>query len=140
MESRLRKRWGGLDASIVTADSVIDAGRCADKLQCFLCACTMVSQWKIKADDCDIVTMISHAILGGNYKRGAHPILGTVIVVFWHWMVGSTDKPQTLYSSYLSASHWAEHNQNELCVLFIHMHVPDLFGELLVSITLVVWR
>ena len=35
---RLRKRWRGLDASIVTRDSGIDAGRCADELQCFLCS------------------------------------------------------------------------------------------------------
>ena len=75
------------------------------------------------------ITVISHAILGGNYKRRAHTNLGAVIWVFWYWMVGSIDKSQTLYSSYLGASHGAEHNQNELCVLFIHMHVPRYFGE-----------
>ena len=75
------------------------------------------------------ITMISHAILGGNYKRRAHPNPMAVIWVFWHWMVGSIDKSHTLYSGYLSASHGAEHNQNELCVSFIHMHVPRPFGE-----------
>ena len=65
--------------------------------------------------------------LGGNYKRRAHPNLRAVIWVFWHWMFGSTDKPQTLYSGYLSVSHGGEHNQNELCVLFIHVHVPRAF-------------
>ena len=73
------------------------------------------------------VTMISHAILGGNYERRAHPNLGEVFWDFWHWMVGSIDKPQTLYFSSLSASHGAEHNQNELCVSFICMHVPRPF-------------
>ena len=42
MEFGLRKRWRGLDASIVTGDSGLDAGRCADELQCFLCTCTVV--------------------------------------------------------------------------------------------------
>ena len=37
------------------------------------------------------------------------------------------NKPQTLYFGYLGASHGAEHNQKELCVLFIHMHVPRPF-------------
>ena len=73
------------------------------------------------------VTMISCAILGGNYKRRAHPNLGAVIWVFWHWIVGSTDKSQTLYSGYLGASCGVKHNQNELCVSFIHMHVPRPF-------------
>ena len=39
---RLRERQRGLDASIVTGDSGIDTGRCADELQCFLCTCTVV--------------------------------------------------------------------------------------------------
>ena len=39
----------------------------------------------------------------------------------------SINKPQTLYFSYPGASHGAEHNQNGLCDLFIHMHVPRPF-------------
>ena len=42
MKLGLRKRQRGLNASIVAGDSGIDAGRCADKLQHFLCACTVV--------------------------------------------------------------------------------------------------
>ena len=42
-------------------------------------------------------------------------------------MFGSIYKLQTLNLGYLSASHGAEHNQNELCDLFIHMHVPRPF-------------
>ena len=75
------------------------------------------------------ITVISCAILGGNYKRRAHTNLRAVVWVFWYWTVGSIDKSQTLYSSYLGASHGAEHNQNELYVLFIHIHVPRHFGE-----------
>ena len=74
------------------------------------------------------ITRISHAILGGNYKRRAHWNLGAVVWVFWYWTFGSIDKSQTLHSGYLSVSHGSEHNQNELCVSFIHMHVPRLFG------------
>ena len=76
------------------------------------------------------VTVISNAILGGKYKRRAHMSLRAVVWVFWYWTIGSIHKSKTLYSSYLSASHGAEHNQEELCVLFIHMHVPRPYGEL----------
>ena len=75
-------------------------------------------------------TVMSCAILGGNYKWGAHTNPGAVIWVFWYWMVGSIDKSQTLYSGHLSTSHGAEHHQDELCVLFIHMHVSRPFWEL----------
>ena len=37
-------------------------------------------------------------------------------------------RPSTL--AILVPLHGAEHNQNELCVSFIHMHVPRPFGEL----------
>ena len=43
MEFGLRQGWRGSDAFIVTGDSGVDAGRCADELQCFWCACTVVS-------------------------------------------------------------------------------------------------
>ena len=42
-------------------------------------------------------------------------------------MVRSIEKSPILYSSYISASHGAEYNQEELCVLFIHMHAPRPF-------------
>ena len=42
-------------------------------------------------------------------------------------MFRSINKPQTLYFSYRGASHGAEHNQNEVCDLFIHMLVPRPF-------------
>ena len=46
-------------------------------------------------------------------------------------MVGPINKSQTLYYGYLGASHGVEHNQEELCVLFIHMHVcTQTFWEL----------
>ena len=42
MEFRLRKRQRDLDTFIVTRDSGIDAGGCADELQCFWCTCAVV--------------------------------------------------------------------------------------------------
>ena len=43
----------------------------------------------------------------------------------------SINKPQTLYFCCLGASHGEEHNQNGMCDLFIHMHVPrPLWGTL----------
>ena len=42
MKFRLRKRQRGLDAFIVTGDSSMDAGRCADELWHFLCTCAVV--------------------------------------------------------------------------------------------------
>ena len=46
------------------------------------------SHQKIKADDCDgaqnDITVISLAILGGNYKRRAHTNLRAVIWAFWY--------------------------------------------------------
>ena len=41
-EFGLRKRWTGSDAFRVTRDSGMDAGRCADELQPFWCACAAV--------------------------------------------------------------------------------------------------
>ena len=76
------------------------------------------------------VTRISHATLGGNYKRRAHQNLRAVIWVFRYWTFGSINKPQTLYFGYLGAFCGVEHNPNELCVLFIHMHVPRPFWRI----------
>ena len=41
------------------------------------------SDWKIRADDHDIMR-ISHAIEGGNYKRRGGLNLGAVIWIFWY--------------------------------------------------------
>ena len=55
MEFGLRKRWRCSDAFIVIGDSVMDAGRCAEELQCFQCACTVVFPLEVKADDHDVM-------------------------------------------------------------------------------------
>ena len=73
------------------------------------------------------IMRISCAIEGGNYKRRVQLSLGAVISVFWYQAFGSINKPLTLYFGCLSACHGEEHNQNGMCDLFIHMHVPRPF-------------
>ena len=129
MEIGLWKRQRGLDAFIAFGDSSMDTSRCAEEWQCFQCACTVVfpledqSRWLWHHE------MMSQWSLmlfrEGTIK--AHPNLQAVIWVFQYWSFGSINKPQTLYFSYIGASHRAEHNQNELCDLFIYMHVPRPF-------------
>ena len=126
----LRKRWRGLDASIVIGDSGVDTGRCTDEPWHFLCACTVVfpledqSRWLWHHE------MISHDILGGHYKKRAHLSLRAVIWVFRYWMVGSIDKSQTLYSSYLGVSHGAQHNQKwTVCFIYPYTCTQTFLGN-----------
>ena len=81
--------------------------------------------------------MISHATLGGKYKRRAHTNLRVVVWVSGtEWLgLSISHRPST---PAISMFLMAEYNQNELCTLFIHMHVPRPFGNFLVSMTLVV--
>ena len=85
------------------------------------------------------VMRISHAIEGGKYKRRAHRNLGaTAIWVFQYKAFGSIGKPQTLYLSCLSAPRGTSIiRMDSVTCLSICMY-PDLSGELLVSVTLVV--
>ena len=84
---------------------------------------------------------ISYPIKGGNYKRRVQLSLGTVttaVWVFWYIAFGSISKPQTLYFGCLSASLGTSITiMDSVTCLSICMY-PDLSGELLVSVTLVV--
>ena len=132
MKFGLGKRRGS-DVAIVTGDSSSDTGKCADKLWHFLCTCTVVFllkdqsrwSWHHKMMSQWSLMLFGRKVLKDTTQepQGCH--LG-----FWYWMVGSIDKSQTLYSSYIGVSHGAEYNQNELYTLFIHMHVPRTFWEL----------
>ena len=87
----------------------------------------------------DDITMIACATEGGKYIRRAHLGFGTVI-----WVSGTEQFSLLL-------SHWPstlailvplmeqEYTQDELSSLFISVHAPRLFGNTLVSMTLVVW-
>ena len=85
------------------------------------------------------LTRISHAVEGMKYKRRAHTNFGvTAIWVFWYIAFGSISKPQTLYFGCFGASLGASIiRMDSVTCLSICMY-PELSGELLVSVTLVV--
>ena len=123
--------------------SGMDASRYADKPWWFQCACAAVfptrkSEQMIMTSRYDVMR-ISLAVEGGKYKRRAHMILGaTVVWVFWYTVFGSISKPQTLYFGCLSTSLGTSIiRMDRVTCLSICMY-PDLSGELLVSVTLVV--
>ena len=130
MEIGLRKSWRGSDAFIVfgvLAWMPADAQTNDDVSMCMCNGFPAGRSKQMIVTSFHDVTRISCAIGGGNYKRRAQPNLGAVIWVFWYWVFESINKPQTLYFGYLGAAHGAEHNQNGLHDLFIHMHVPRPF-------------
>ena len=81
----------------------------------------------------DDVTMIAHAIWGGKYIRRAHSGFGAIV-----WVSGTEQLGLLL-------SHWPstpaisvplvgqEDTQDELSSLFIQVHAPRCFGNILVS-------
>ena len=89
----------------------------------------------------DDVTMIVCAIGGGKYIRRAS--LSFRAAVFWvsgtEWLgLLLSHQPSTL--AILVPLVEQEYIQNELSTLFIHVHAPRLFGNILVSMILVVWQ
>ena len=77
----------------------------------------------------DDITMITHAIWGGNYIRRAH--LGFRAVI---WVSGTewlglllSHRPSTL--AILAPLMEQEYIQDELSSLFIHVHAPRHFGN-----------
>ena len=85
----------------------------------------------------DDVTMIACAILGGKYVRRAHLGFGAVIwVSVTEHLVLSSHQPSTPAISVPLVEQG--YTQDELFSLFVHVHAPRLFGNTLVSMTLVV--
>ena len=84
------------------------------------------------------VTMITCAIWGGKYIRRAHSGFRAVI-----WVIG-TEQLGLLLSHQPSTPAISvplmgqEYTQDKLSSLFIHVDAPRLFGNTLVSMTLVV--
>ena len=81
--------------------------------------------------------MVTHAIWGGKYIRRAHLGFGAVI-----WVSGVVHLDLLSHQPSTSAISvplmGQEYTQDELSSLFIHVHAPRLFGNTLVSMTLVV--
>ena len=88
----------------------------------------------------DDFTEIAHAIWGGKYIRRASWSFGAVIWVSGTEWVGLllSHQPSTL--AILVTLVEQDDIQDELPSLFIHVHVPRLFGNSLVNMTLVVWQ
>ena len=86
------------------------------------------------------VTMILMLLGREVYKESEHKPWGCCLG-FHNWMVGSIPKKSlTLYFGYTVPLMEQEYILDELCVLFIYLHVPDFLGNPLVSMTLVVWQ
>ena len=84
------------------------------------------------------VTVISCAIGGGKYIRKASLSLRAVVWVSCPKWLGPllNHQPSTLAISVPLMEQ--EYILDELCTLFIHVHAPRLFGNTLVSMTLVI--
>ena len=86
------------------------------------------------------ITVITHTTGGGKYIRKATSSFGAVI-----WVSG-TERLGLLLSHWPSTLAISvplmeqEYIQGELFTLFIHVHAPRLFGNTLVSTTLIVWQ
>ena len=85
--------------------------------------------------------MISHAIWGGKYIKKSELEPGAVVWVYGTEHLGLliSYQPSTLAISVPLIEQ--EYNQEELCTLFIHVHVARPFlGNFLVGVTSVVWQ
>ena len=109
----------------------------------FLCACTVVFPTEkveqMIMTSLDDVTMINHAIWGGKYISRGYSSFGVVIWVSGTEHLGLLLNHQPSTPTILVPVVEMEYIQDELFSLFIHVHAPRLFGNILVSMTLVVW-
>ena len=144
MEFGLRKRQIGLDASIVTGDSNIDASRCTDKLLCFLCTCAVVFLLEDQSRWLWCNEMMSQWSLmlcwEGTIKREHPQTLGLssgFSDTEWLGLL-TIHRP---FTPAISVPLMEQIITRMNCVFHLSICMyPDLLGELLVSMTLVVWR
>ena len=143
-EFGLRKRWRGLDAFIVIRDSGMDTGRCADELQCFWCACTVVflledqSRWSWHHQ---MMSQGSLMLLWEGTTKGEQTgtsRLSSESSDTEHLGLLTSHRPSTLAISVPLVEQIITKMNCVFC-LSICMY-PDFSGELLVTVTLVVWR
>ena len=86
------------------------------------------------------VTMITHATGGGKYISRANSSFGAVIRVSGTEPLGLLLSHQPSTPAISVPLMEQEYIQDELSSLFIHVHAPRIFGNTLVSMTLVVWQ
>ena len=144
MEFGLRKRSRGLDAFIVTGDSSMDASRCADELQCFWCACTVFFLPEDQSRQLwhhEITSQGSLMLFWEGTIKGEHTQTSGLSSGFsdTDWMgLLTSHRPSTLAIS-VPLVEQSITRMNCVFHLSICMY-PDLLGEFLFSMTLVVWR
>ena len=123
----------GLCVAIVIVNFDRDAGKCADELDVSSACAQWFSHWKSRAANHDIIFWCHNDLScywGGNYIREASTSLGAVVWVFWTEQLGQllgSHWPSTLATSVPLMEQ--EYNLDELCVLFINLHVPRPFWE-----------
>ena len=144
MKFGLRKRWRGSDVAIVTGDSGDDTVRCADELWHFLCACTVVflpedqSRWLWCHE---MMSQWSLVLFWEGSIKGKHTQALGLSSGFsgTEWLgLFISHKPSTLAIS-VPLVEQSITRKNCVFYLSICMH-PDLLGNSLVSMTLVVWQ
>ena len=107
-----------------------------------LCMCSGLPTEKVKQmimTPLDDVTTIAHAIKRGKYIKRAHLGFRAVIWVSGTEQFGLLLSHQPSTPAILVPLVEQEYTQDELSSLFISVHAPRLFGNTLVSMTLVVW-
>ena len=108
-----------------------DASECTDELNISSAHVQWFSHWKSRAEDHDIIWWHHNDLScywGGNYIRKLSTSLGAVIWVFiteWLGQLLKSHQPSTLAISVPLMEQ--EYNLNELCVLFVYLHVPRPF-------------
>ena len=141
MKFRLRKGWKGSDTSIVTRRfKCIDAGQMCRWIIDVSCANVQwFSHWKIKAVDCDIMKW-HHNYLSCYAIKGEHTQTSGLSSGFsdTEWLgLLTSHRPSTL-AILVPLVEQRITRMNCVFHLSICMY-PDLLGNFLVSITLVVW-
>ena len=126
-----KEKTMGSCVAIVIVNFGSDTGKCTDELDISSAHSQWFSPWKSRTDNHDIILWCHNDLLcywGGNYVRGVSTSLKFVIWVFGNEWLGQ-----------LLRSHWPstlvilvplmeqEYNLDELCVLFINLHLPQTF-------------
>ena len=140
MKFRLRKRQRGLDIAIITRDS----GIYADKLGHFLCTCAVVfppedqSRWSWHHE---MMSQWSLMLFWEGTIKGEHTWTSGLSSGFsgTEWLGPLTShRPSTLA---ILVPLMGQSITRKNCVFYLSICMyPDLFGNFLISMTLVVWH
>ena len=143
-EFGLRKRLRGSDASTVFGDSGIDASRYTDEWQCFWCTCTVVFLledqswwlWCHEMTSQGSLVLSREGTIKGEHTQTSGLSSGSSDAE--HLGLLTSHRPSTLA---ISVPLLEQSITRLNCVICLSICIyTDLSGELLVSVTLVVWH